>query len=928
MSTDFSYDVFLSHSSKDKPVVRKLAERLKADGLRVWFDEWEIQPGDPISMKIEEGLEQSRTLVLCMSANAFAAEWVKLESHTAIFRDPANEHRRFIPLKLDDAEAKDMLKQYSYVDWRGESDEQYALLLKACGPACAVAKPGVAPSSASLVTTDQRVFLSKLPTVSGELFGREKELAELDEAWRDAHTHVLMFHAWGGVGKTALVNHWLGHAEHDHYRGAERVYGWSFYSQGTSEDRQASADEFLAHALQWFGDADPSQGAPWEKGVRLAGLILRHRTLLILDGLEPLQHPPGAMRGGLRDQGMLALLKELARAGDDWGLCVISTRLAVPELEEMKKASVRSRPLDNLSEDTGAQLLRNLGVKGTGKELKAASRDFKGHALALTLLGRYLAVVHAGEIRKRDLVPALEEEEAQGGHARRVMRSYEIWLKGKPELDVLHLLGLFDRRAEGEAIRVLRQEPAIDGLGALTGLSDAEWQYALQHLRDLRLLDRKDDSCPDTLDCHPLVREHFGAALRTTSPAGWKQAHSRLYEYYKGLPEKLYGKQFPDTLEEMEPLFRAVAHGCQAGRHQETEREVYWERIRRGGEAYSVKMLGAFGADLAALSGFFEVPWTRPAGELSDNTKAVVLGWAGFRLRALGRLRESRDPIRSGLDAEIKMEHWTNAATAASNLSELSVTLGEVGEAVEYARQSVDFADRSGEWRERVIDLTTLADALHQAGELADAERLFGEAESLQEKNQPEYPFLYSLQGYQFCDLLLSQGRFGEVRDRAVKTAGWARQVGGLSLLTLALGTLSLGLAALLQALHPEPGERSGGFKEAARYVDEAVQGLRDAGTHHHLPRGLLARAELHRVTRDFPKAWRDLAEAQEIAERGEMRLFLADFHLEAARLSLAEGKKKQAREHLATAKQMVEEMGYGRRKPEVEALEMQLAGG
>ncbi len=64
MSEEFKYDVFLSHSSKDKAVVRKLAERLRDDGLRVWLDEWEIRPGDPILLKIEEGLEQSRALVL------------------------------------------------------------------------------------------------------------------------------------------------------------------------------------------------------------------------------------------------------------------------------------------------------------------------------------------------------------------------------------------------------------------------------------------------------------------------------------------------------------------------------------------------------------------------------------------------------------------------------------------------------------------------------------------------------------------------------------------------------------------------------------------------------------------------------------------------------------------------------------------------
>jgi hypothetical protein len=52
MPKKFNYDVFLSHSSKDKPIVRELAERLRADGLRVWFDEWIIQPGDMIGLKV------------------------------------------------------------------------------------------------------------------------------------------------------------------------------------------------------------------------------------------------------------------------------------------------------------------------------------------------------------------------------------------------------------------------------------------------------------------------------------------------------------------------------------------------------------------------------------------------------------------------------------------------------------------------------------------------------------------------------------------------------------------------------------------------------------------------------------------------------------------------------------------------------------
>jgi len=129
MNQTFQYDVFLSHSSKDKPAARELAERLRRDGLRVWFDEWEIKPGDPILLKIEEGLGQARTLALLMSAHADASEWVTFERHSALFRDPTNQQRRFIPIRLDDAEIKDTLKQFAYVDWRQKENKQYKRLL-------------------------------------------------------------------------------------------------------------------------------------------------------------------------------------------------------------------------------------------------------------------------------------------------------------------------------------------------------------------------------------------------------------------------------------------------------------------------------------------------------------------------------------------------------------------------------------------------------------------------------------------------------------------------------------------------------------------------------------------------------------------------------------------------------------------------------
>jgi TIR domain len=127
MPNEFQYDVFLSHSAKDKAVVRLLAERLRKDGLKVWFDEWVIKPGDSIPAKIEEGLEPSNFGFRVsgfgfaqpgMSANAFGSDCAQLEAGTFRFRYPLNQERRFIPLRLDDAPIKGSLAQFLSINWR------------------------------------------------------------------------------------------------------------------------------------------------------------------------------------------------------------------------------------------------------------------------------------------------------------------------------------------------------------------------------------------------------------------------------------------------------------------------------------------------------------------------------------------------------------------------------------------------------------------------------------------------------------------------------------------------------------------------------------------------------------------------------------------------------------------------------------------
>jgi hypothetical protein len=283
-------------------------------------------------------------------------------------------------------------------------------------------------------------------------------------------------------------------------------------------------------------------------------------------------------------------------------------------------------------------------------------------------------------------------------------------------------------------------------------------------------------------------------------------------------------------------------------------------------------------------------------------------------------------------------------------LSELLLTLGDVTAAVASGEQAVNYADRSSDEFRRLLNRTTHANALHQAGHRNEAAERLREAEEIQALTDPEHPLLYSVQGFRYCDLLLadversvplrpvsgSGGRasvleeLSDVVSRASQSLDLVSQGGDL--LSIALDHLTLGRAALHKAI-VEP--RDLHTEDASGELDEAVAGLRRAGMFDYLPRGLLARAWLRSLTRAQTgpeSAQSDLDEAWDVAERGPMPLFLADIHLHRARLLHdvtpypwaidGDGNPRGPRDDLADARRLIEQHGYWRRKEELENTE------
>jgi tetratricopeptide (TPR) repeat protein len=786
-----------------------------------------------------------------------------------------------------------------------------------------------------------KIDIARLPITGSDLFGRQQELALLDEAWDAANTNVVSFVAWGGVGKSTLVNKWLERLAKDNYRGARRVYAWSFYSQGTSE-RATSADLFIKEALAWFGDPDPTMGSPWDKGERLAKLVRSAKTLLVLDGMEPLQSGLASELGKIKDPALATLVTELARAND--GLCLITTREQIADLDESAfvvpplggsgvaesnvvaessrlkaglQTTVQQINLELLSPEAGRALLRVGGVRGTDAELEQATADFGRHALALHLLAAYLQDSPGHHISAAARIPAPDAPAAPEQHVRRLLAAFAEKFGDGPELNVLRLLGLFDRPAEGASIKALRQAPKLAGLTDHIGAeAEVNWLQAVQRLRKYKIIAAESHHTTDELDAHPLVREHFRDQLEAQYFDAWCKAHKRLYEY---LTSKV--GEFPRTADELFTLYDAIAHGCKAGMFQEAW-DLYEKKIKI--KENESRKFGSTSADLASLFSFFRQHSSQPSRHLDQLTRASLLAHVGNQLFTLGRLMEAEQFLVAASEAHVELENWPEVVRCSNSLSALHRNLGRLSRAYQQALKSVELVERNGlsaYWR--MSSLSTLATVLFQMGRRSEAEDYFGDAvEAHREcERSSQMPFLYGMAGWHYCDLLLDLGSYEAVKKRANRTLRRAR---GKGFRDVALDYLSLGWAYLLQTLEKEAGD----FSEAKDFLEKAVEGLRRAETQHHLSRGLLARAAFYRLAGDYTHAQADLTEAQHIAERGEMGLHLADCHLEWARLCLATGKREQAHTHWAQAQAMIARMGYHRRDKDVAEIEQQLLAG
>ena len=221
--------------------------------------------------------------------------------------------------------------------------------------------------------------------------GRDRVLQRLDDWAAEPGVRLVGITGIGGLGKTALLGHWLRRDAAAPPRGAEGIFFWSYYRDGDTGAMLRALLDFGAEDLKWKPSGSLAKASPVEQATALLG---QRRLVVALDGLEVVQESPGTVAyGKLLAADLSDLLHLHGRIADpavagDASLVVLTSRFPFPDLTPYLGSSLRSLPLPELEPAEGSALLAALGVAGEEADRQEVSRSLSGHPLALRLFAR------------------------------------------------------------------------------------------------------------------------------------------------------------------------------------------------------------------------------------------------------------------------------------------------------------------------------------------------------------------------------------------------------------------------------------------------------------------------------------------------------------------------------------------------------------
>jgi hypothetical protein len=116
---------FISHSSKDKEIARRISEAIRALGLQVFFDDWSIGAADSIIEKISQEIVKHDTLALLLSPDSVKSQWVQKELDAALMAQLNGADVKVLPLLVEECDIPPLLADIKYIDFRNSFEDAF-----------------------------------------------------------------------------------------------------------------------------------------------------------------------------------------------------------------------------------------------------------------------------------------------------------------------------------------------------------------------------------------------------------------------------------------------------------------------------------------------------------------------------------------------------------------------------------------------------------------------------------------------------------------------------------------------------------------------------------------------------------------------------------------------------------------------------------
>ncbi|WP_437603011.1 hypothetical protein WMF28_15415 [Sorangium sp. So ce590] len=845
--------------------------------------------GEHVERGIEERLRAATHVVVLVTARLLDwPQWTRVVRPALMARRRAEVSLVSWEACVDDAD--EVLRRF------GPMREPVASAVDRAAAVCAAARRVGDALRAARLGPRYGVALGGLPSPERGIVGREQDKRQLDDALDNQAVHAVVVIGEGGAGKTQLVRTWLDGLQ-PAYGDVDAVISCSI------EDQDRGGGPYGSAAVSVLLDAlgeKPSED-PLESVSRLVRWVRERRTIVVLDGLEPLQDD----RGRLIDSPIRMLVRTLASQMYG-GLCVITTRPPF-DLEGTGVRRIQLGPVDPAS---AIQVLRSRDVRGSDEQLGRVADRVGRHALSLALVADYLSEAHAGDVLAADRLDLGAEDIDDGGRIQRILSFYEDRLR-PDERAVLGVVALCERPTDLATLAAVGARPGASGFAAVLGESPPQ-----QHRRICARLEKtalllKTEA--GAWDQHPLVRGFWRRRLEASDPAGVRSAHERLFEWFRDLPPR--ASDGTVRREDLDPLYAAVAHGVRAQRWSGAF-EVLHDRIRQGERHSSLKLHGTVAEDRRAFLAFFDRDTFRLLGDLAPSQRYWLENSAGVLLRAQGETSDAVRLLERAVRTAVDSGLPGGAAESARNLASVHSLRGNLTEALACAESSVRHADASGELRPRLSARDFRGYLMHRLGRLHEARAAYEEIEQIRDR---EIAGQAGVAHYPFANhavLLLDLDEVDLAHERATRAL---RLICGddpdaASLLNRGLSTRVLARTLVARA-RPD---------EASQLFEEAVSLVRDSGRWDHLASCLIDCAWFW-AARDVHRARRHLDEARQIWEGRGFRLSEAGAALTATRVALVENRLAEATEQLDTAEALLCEMRYRVRLPWVHVFRAQL---